>query len=376
MVQITDADILALLNGQPVAKDATVSDVHVASADDDDKAKAAVEGGAKAPVEEKPTSQAEVEKALTIAIAKADVVFFKGEADLYVSRPLPKGSAERLHAWAVAQGLPNVVPPDLMHVTVAHSKAEVDTAKVTPESTLMDIPTDSRWIGRLGKDGAAVVMQFYSKDLQDRFRQFIGAGASWDFPSYMPHITLSYDAPPPAPAKDNEVPSSLDVWSMLDAPRDPLQLGPEVWAKSNDNWTKDNNLAKEYAVKVAKKDAARQIIGGWASVSTIGGKIVVDKQDDMIEPDELEKGFHEFVKSSRKHGEMHEFVGTGDLIACLTFTKAKEAFGIFAKDLETGQPMEATWVEFKVEDPGTWSRIESGALREFSIGGRATPVPV
>lgn len=393
---ITDADIQAFLKGEPapppvdVLKDIAVSDVHVSSAEDDN-AKAFVEG--KSVIEREPKSPADVEKALAhsaevfknlgrdgmiAVIAKVDATFTKGEANLYVSRPLTEGSAKRLHAWAAEQGIPNLVPPELMHVTVAHSTAEVDTSKITPDPSLLDIDVESRWLGRLGKNDEAVVLQFWSKDLQDRFRQFMGAGASWDFPSYMPHITLSYAADPTPPKPDAKAIPGPDVWSMLEAPHDPLQLGPEVWAKSNDNWTKDNNLAKgEFSlpIKVTKVEPTQRMIFGWASVAAVNGVEVIDKQGDIIPVVELEKAAYEFTLYSRQHGDMHSKVGTGLLVESMMFTPEKEALGLVAKN-EKGEIMHGWWTGFRVDDPKTWEAVKSNKMPEFSIGGKATPVEV
>lgn len=375
MTNITNDDILAVLTGQaPVAKvdvlkDIVASDAHVPSTDDD-KAAAVVEG--KAPQEPKADSQAEVEKRVTIlkAITAQDAVFAKGDANLYVSRPLTEGSAKRLAEWAAAQGIKNVVPPELMHVTVAHSKAEVDTGKLQALPTLLDVDTESRWLTGLGKDGKALVMMFRQPDLSARHKEFAAAGASWDFPSYIPHITLSYDTEDKQPQE----------FGFDPAPDMPLQLAAEVFQRSNDNWTKDHSLTKaddgsfEFTVDVKKVVPDQQMIFGWLSVASANGIEIIDKQGDIIPIVELEKAAYEFVLYSRTHGEMHSKIGTGRLVESMVFTPEKAVAGIMAKN-EKGEAIMGWWGGFRVDDPGTWARHKSGALPEFSIGGKATPVP-
>lgn len=362
MTQITDADILAILSGSPVAKDATAGDVHVSSADDD-KAAAVVEGKTRAPVEEKPTSEAEIEKALQVTISKADPVFYKGMANLYVKRPLKEESAKRLVEWCAAQGIKNIVPAELMHVTQAHSTAEVDTTKVTPLSTLLDMDVDSRWLSGLGK-GNGLVMFFRSPEMSARFKEFAAAGASWDFPSYIPHVTLSYDTGEMQPQE----------YGFNPPPDMPLLLGPEEFDRSNDKLTKSADGSFELTFPIQKVNADKQIIGGWASIATVNGIEITDKQDDQIPIDELEKGFHEYVLYGRDHGNMHERIGTGRLIACMTFTREKAALGLIAKNAN-GDVLEGAWVEYLITDAATWADIKSGKLSELSIGGKATPVP-
>ncbi len=336
-----------------IAKDATVADVHIP-------------GSIKKP-KVSTVDEAKAEEVAKRATAGGDVVFAKGQANLYVKRPLTPGSAERLHDWAVEQGIKNIVPPELMHSTQVHSTAEVDTDKLKPLLTLLDIG-DGRWLSHLGT-GNALVMFFLSQEMQDRHKEALAAGASWDFPQFMPHITISYDT------------ENVDAHQYgMDAPPDfPLQLGPEVFEASNDNWVEENALAKsddfEMVMKVASVDDDQHIIGGWASVSTVNGEVVVDKQGDVIPIEELEKAFHEYVLTSREHGDMHTSVGSGDLIACLTFTKEKTVLGLVAKN-DRGEALEGTWVEYRISDMAVWARIKKGELPEFSIGGRATPYSV
>lgn len=377
------ADIMRRANA--VQKDATVADVHVASDIDistiktdepeDDVLKALTISGHKMREMFQRTDDAiedSVQKLLaqqTILkrIDDVDVVFSKGDANLFVSRPLTAGSAQRLHEWALAQGIKNVVPPELMHVTQVHSKAPVDTTKFTPQQTLVEVPTDMRWLSQLGKDNALVLF-FSSAELQQRFKEAEAAGATWDFKSFMPHITLSYDT------------DAVDahLYGMDPPPDFPLQLGPEEFKASNDNWVQENKLAKvddggfEFVIDIKKAAPDQQMIFGWASVSSINGQDIIDKQGDIVPVEELEKAAYDFTLYSRTHGEMHENIGTGRMIESMVFTPEKAALGVVAKN-EKGEPMMGWWVGFKVENPQTWADARSGRLPEFSIGGRATP---
>lgn len=126
----------------------------------------------------------------------------------------------------------------------------------------------------------------------------------------------------------------------------------------------DDGFSRAFDVK--KIDEDRQLVFGWASIWTIGGEYVVDKQDDIIPPDEGENAAYEFMLYHRSHGDMHERMGVGRCIESIALTKQKqEALGI---DLG----MEGWFVGFRVDDDDVWKRIKAGDLPEFSIGGKAT----
>ncbi len=353
-----------------VNKDAGVGDVHAPTAlgneeekPDDKKAKPISTIADPAPAAE-VAKRADIWKRLTAA----DVVFAKLSASLYVARWLKPESAHRLHEWAESQGIKNVVPEELMHVTVAHSSVAVPDMQ--PLQDMLDIGP-GRWLSTLGKDGKAIVMMFASPELQERFKQFKAAGATWDFPSYMPHITLSYDGGADAG----------DIWGMVQAPDFPLLLGPETFGEDNSSWVDDNGLVEKSAGEfelewtVSKADADKQLLFGWASVASVNGVEVIDKQGDIIPIEELEKAAYDFTLYSRQHGNMHERVGTGRLVESMMFTPEKAALGIVAKNAK-GETVQGWWVGFHVDDPEVWKMAKAGHLPEFSIGGKATPVEV
>ncbi len=113
---------------------------------------------------------------------------------LYVSRPL-KNAAE-FRAWAKAQGFKSVLPAGDLHVTIAYSKKPVDWNAAGDSFDTETVPAISRARGprSIEKLGDAVVLRFQSPDLTRRWKQFKDAGASWDYDSYKPHISITYDA--------------------------------------------------------------------------------------------------------------------------------------------------------------------------------------
>lgn len=139
---------------------------------------------------------------------------------LYVHRPLL--NAAQLHAWAAEAGIKNLVPPEEMHVTQVYSRTPVALA---PRRDTVIAKRDLRRLG----DKGAVVLHFDSPELAARHKEAMAAGASHDWPSYVAHVTLSYDA------------GDADL-SKIDPPAFPLEFGPEVHSEINDNWAEDKGL--------------------------------------------------------------------------------------------------------------------------------------
>lgn len=166
---------------------------------------------------------------------------------LYVRRNLLNG--KDLQAWAFKNGFPSVLPVDDMHVTVAFSKNKVDWSSTPPDikpfsvinwgdyrktpekDTLLSISDRSkrRSIRPLGDQGA-VVLKFPCDFLKDRWKEFIYHGASWDYSSYQPHVSITYAAP-----------KKLDLRSIKPY-TGPLHFGPEIYEPIDLSW---NSKIKE-----------------------------------------------------------------------------------------------------------------------------------
>lgn len=152
---------------------------------------------------------------------------------LYVRRDL-LNSDEVLKHFQSQVGKAELMPADALHVTVAYSKTPVDWAKlpddwyggVDEDGNLRVRPGGMRMMERLGAEDprAAVVMQFTSTQLTVRWRDLCDAGASWDFPDYLPHVTIAWD-------KEQIIDvSSLKPWTGE------LLFGPEIFEEVDEDW--------------------------------------------------------------------------------------------------------------------------------------------
>lgn len=113
---------------------------------------------------------------------------------LYVSRKVQNPAD--LKAWAKGQGLPEL--QDDLHVTIAYSTTPVDWIEMGASwadfsgkgsGDLVITAGGPRVVEPLG-DRTAVLM-FASSDLSWRNREMRQKGASWDWPDYQPHISLT-----------------------------------------------------------------------------------------------------------------------------------------------------------------------------------------
>ncbi len=109
------------------------------------------------------------------------------EQTLYVHRALI--NVDDLEKWAKSQGFKSFLGDD-MHVTIAFSKTPFDWQDIEPIDRKLKILGGNR---SMEKFGDATVLCFASRKLTDRWEYFVNVGASWDFPDYRSHITITYN---------------------------------------------------------------------------------------------------------------------------------------------------------------------------------------
>lgn len=125
---------------------------------------------------------------------------------------------------------------------------------------------------------------------------------------------------------------------------------------------------------ITKSEEDKRQVFGWANVAVRkDGSIVADLQNDVIEPEELERAAYEYVLKFRDAGERHDpaLRKKGKLIESVVFTKEKMA----AIGIPEGTVPEGWWIGFKVEDDEAWKKIKTGEYRAFSIEGTGERVP-
>lgn len=160
----------------------------------------------------------------------------------------------------------------------------------------------------------------------------------------------------------------------------------EQWAaeKASD-WTVKPSTVKlepigksapvEKPFNIFKTDEDKRLVFGWASISlTVDGEQLKDRQEDMIDPEDLEEAAYEYVLNFRDTGEEHipTMRKKGKLVeSCVLTAEKQKAMGIPEGTVPVGW-----WIGFKISDDDAWARVKSGHYKMFSIEGQANRLPV
>lgn len=180
---------------------------------------------------------------------------------LYISRPVL--NHRQILAWARTQGFETLLEGEDLHVTIAYSRRPIDWMKI-PAAFDMDTdgkltvpPGGARRVAVLGDKGA-VVLKFSSPALQWRHKDIRELGASWDYPEYQPHITLTYDA------------GRVDLDSVKPY-LGPIIFGPERFEQLDPDWrppTRDH-AAGDRSIDAPEADIIDELVqaalddAGW-----------------------------------------------------------------------------------------------------------------
>jgi hypothetical protein len=151
----------------------------------------------------------------------------EGPKTLYVNRPLM--NAADVIAWAKEQGFKSAQKPEDMHVTLCYSKQPFDWDHLEPDAGAVMVKGGPRAIQQFNK--GAVVLEFDSPDLAAEHQGFRAAGASYDFATYRPHITITWEGAP------------RDV-SQIEPYQGDLVFGPQEFKPINKDWQKDHEETK------------------------------------------------------------------------------------------------------------------------------------
>jgi hypothetical protein len=283
------------------------------------------------------------------------------EQTLYVSRKVL--NADDIIKWAKAQGFETTYPAEEMHVTVAFSRSPVDWMQVGQACYSIDGKADltvpeggPRQVEIFGLQQNCAVLLFASSELEWRHKWIVECGASWDWPAYTPHITIS-----------QSLPAGFDP-TKIEPYQGKIVLGPELFAPVKEN-AMDGMMEKGFQTffKVSGVDEELGLVFGWGIVCKEDGVDYYDVQKNHIPEDAMVEATTDFMKSARVHGDMHER-GTGpDMPAGMVVhsfpltTDIAKAMGIDTK--KTG------WMVATAPDKAMLAKFKSGEYQGFSIGG-------
>jgi hypothetical protein len=268
---------------------------------------------------------------------------------LYLRRTL--GNADELIAWAKAQGFKTTLPPGDMHVTIAFSKELIEWPKPLQDAVQIERSED-RLVSPLG-DGGAVVLKFTSAVLQKRWKELVDAGASWDFDSYQPHVTISWEA------------GGLDLTKVKPFQGE-LIFGPEELSEIDEDWRSSVTEKQESFNKaeVFKVDEELGLVFGWGLVSNVNGEAFFDSQGDHIPEGAMLKAAADFMLGGRVAKEMHVGDSKGTILFAWPLTAD------IAKAMEIETKFTGLMIAMKPHSPEILEKFKSGEYSGFSIGGK------
>lgn len=134
-----------------------------------------------------------------------------------------------------------------------------------------------------------------------------------------------------------------------------------------------DDLAMVLEVPISKADDSQQRLFGWASIAVRkDGQQIEDLQGDLIDIEDLEAAWYDYVLESGELNILHKGDCQGQLIEAIVFTPEKlAALGLPPESLPLG-----AWVGYYVADPACYQMIKSEGFVMFSIEGSAIREPV
>lgn len=156
------------------------------------------------------------------AVTSASTIIDAAPRPLYVSRKVL--NAKEILAHYAAQGIENLIGAADMHVTITYSRNPVSWMAMGDSwaSELVVQAGGARIMEAFGENKDTAVLSFASSDLKWRHDAMVEQGASWDWPDYQPHLSISYDF-----AGDID---SIKPWAGE------IKFGPEIFEALNENW--------------------------------------------------------------------------------------------------------------------------------------------
>lgn len=125
----------------------------------------------------------------------SEILFEDSQYGTFVGVKFDPETCEMLRKFAEDNDIPNPVPSDDYHCTVIYSKKYLPNMKAQGKLD-DDIVANPKDFDLFGEDKDSLVLKLDAPDLVKRHKDLMKEhGATYDFDEYIPHVTLSYDAP-------------------------------------------------------------------------------------------------------------------------------------------------------------------------------------
>ena len=109
---------------------------------------------------------------------------------VYGSFKLTQASAKKLADWIIDSEIIEPIDTKDLHITTTYSK--VDPKREILPSNKTNITLNYKEFS-IATYGRALVLEVTSDELEEIHKSAIDAGASYDYDTYKPHITISYN---------------------------------------------------------------------------------------------------------------------------------------------------------------------------------------
>lgn len=113
--------------------------------------------------------------------------------NLFCCRYIRLGSAVEIYNHYKKQGLFNFLPPEEFHVTLAYTEKELDWSTLERNTETFDYNFEHTEHDIF--ENYFVLKLGLCKRLHDEWQYFISKGSSWDYPYYIPHISIAKNIP-------------------------------------------------------------------------------------------------------------------------------------------------------------------------------------
>lgn len=120
----------------------------------------------------------------------------KKKPGTYIGVKIDEKSQKLLKQFAKENEIPNVVRTDNIHMTLVYSRQVIPNVEDMLITSFNEMPeaTPTNEFHLWGDNEDTLVMKVDCPYLTERHEFFKMQGATHDYPSYEPHITISYDA--------------------------------------------------------------------------------------------------------------------------------------------------------------------------------------
>ena len=143
-------------------------------------------------------------------------------------------TVSKVKAFAVQNEIPNRVPKNKMHTTVLYSRKYLPDYKAAEKTNMIGKPVKfEKWLAQPDeKDyrASCLVLTYDCPELVDRHKNLMDEhNATFDYETFKPHVTLSYDVGREFDTKKLN-PSDIGDLNIVDEYQEDLNLD---WAKDN-----------------------------------------------------------------------------------------------------------------------------------------------